>query len=228
MIMYLSIPLFGKVQARLDAVTGLTRENLTGVRVIRAFCREEEAVREFDASNAQLTKLNEFVGKLSALLNPVTYVLINIATVILINNAGMSDSKPITDYTSDHFEKIMKLNVGAAMNCIMPTVKIMKEQGGGCILNTSSMVSICGQPSGVAYPVSKSAVNGMTWSLARELGPSNIRVNAVAPGITKTDMVAALTKRNDRASDQCHPDEKSREPKHCQCLLSWQAIWQAM
>ena len=54
-IMYLSIPLFGKVQARLDAVTGLTRENLTGVRVIRAFCREEEAVREFDASNAQLT-----------------------------------------------------------------------------------------------------------------------------------------------------------------------------
>ena len=68
------------------------------------------------------------------------------------------------------------------------------EQGGGCILNTSSMVSICGQPSGVAYPVSKSAVNGMTWSLARELGPSNIRVNAVAPGITKTDMVAALPK----------------------------------
>ena len=88
-IMYLSIPLFGKVQGRLDTVTGLTRENLTGVRVIRAFCREEESVREFDESNAALTKLNEFVGKLSALLNPVTYVLINIATVILINNAGL-------------------------------------------------------------------------------------------------------------------------------------------
>lgn len=88
-IMYLSIPLFRKVQNRLDAVTGLTRENLTGVRVIRAFCREKEAVREFDESNYQLTKLNEFVGKLSALLNPVTYVLINIATVILINTAGI-------------------------------------------------------------------------------------------------------------------------------------------
>ena len=87
--MYLSIPLFGKVQERLDTVTGLTRENLTGVRVIRAFCREEESVREFDESNVALTKLNEFVGKLSALLNPVTYVLINIATVILINNAGL-------------------------------------------------------------------------------------------------------------------------------------------
>lgn len=81
---------------------------------------------------------------------------------ILVNNAGMSDSTPIDNYTAEHFEKIMSLNVSAAMNCIMPTVKIMKEQGGGCILNTSSMVSICGQPSGVAYPVSKSAVNGLT------------------------------------------------------------------
>lgn len=91
-IMYLSIPLFGSVQGKLDAVTGLTRENLTGVRVIRAFCREKEAVEEFDQSNLALTKLNEFVGRLSALLNPVTYVLINIATVILINNAGLQVS----------------------------------------------------------------------------------------------------------------------------------------
>ncbi len=111
---------------------------------------------------------------------------------ILVNNAGVSDSKKVEDYTSEHFANIMQLNVNAIMNTIIPAVKIMREQGGGCILNTSSMVSICGQPSGVAYPTSKSAVNGLTWSLARELGPSGIRVNAVAPGITKTDMVAAL------------------------------------
>lgn len=111
---------------------------------------------------------------------------------ILVNNAGVSDSTSIYDYSSEKFAKIMQLNVNAIMNGIIPIVPIMKEQGGGCILNTSSMVSICGQPSGVAYPASKSAVNGITWSLARELGPSNIRVNAVAPGITKTDMVAAL------------------------------------
>ena len=111
---------------------------------------------------------------------------------ILINNAGVSDSTPIDDYTSEKFAQIMQLNVNAIMNGILAVVKIMKEQGGGCILNTSSMVSICGQTSGVAYPTSKSAVNGITWSLARELGPSNIRVNAVAPGIIKTDMVAAL------------------------------------
>ena len=88
-IMFFSIPLFKKVQGKLDTVTGLTRENLTGVRVIRAFCREKEAVAEFDTRNQELTKLNLFVGKLSALLNPVTYVLINIATVILIQKAGV-------------------------------------------------------------------------------------------------------------------------------------------
>lgn len=78
-----------KGTGKLDTVTGLTRENLTGVRVIRAFCREKEAVAEFDTRNQELTKLNLFVGKLSALLNPVTYVLINIATVILIQKAGV-------------------------------------------------------------------------------------------------------------------------------------------
>ena len=73
-------------------------------------------------------------------------------------------------------------------------VPYMKENKGGVILNTSSMVSIYGQPSGVGYPASKFAVNGLTKSLSRELAPFNIRVNAVAPGITNTDMVAKLPK----------------------------------
>lgn len=89
LIMKLSIPLYSKSQSRLDNVTSLTRENLTGVRVIRAFNREERSVKEFRKSNDDLTKINLFVGKLSALLNPVTYVLINIATVILIKQSAV-------------------------------------------------------------------------------------------------------------------------------------------
>ena len=96
---------------------------------------------------------------------------------------------------------------------IQPTVKIMKEQGGGCIINTSSMVSISGQPGGVAYPTSKFAVNGMTLSLARELGPSNIRVNAVAPGITRTDMVAALPKEMIEPMTAAIPLRRIGEPE---------------
>ena len=112
---------------------------------------------------------------------------------ILVNNAGISDSTPIDNYTSERFDQVMQLNVNAVMNGVMPTVAVMKEQGGGVILNTSSMVSICGQPGGVAYPASKYAVNGLTWSMARELGPFNIRVNAVAPGFIATEMTDKLS-----------------------------------
>jgi len=111
---------------------------------------------------------------------------------IMVNNAGISARESLYDYKPEDFEKIMKLNVTAVFNCAQSAAKIMKEQGGGVILNTSSMVSIYGQPSGVGYPTSKFAVNGLTKSLARELGKDNIRVNAVAPGVTRTDMVAAL------------------------------------
>ena len=111
---------------------------------------------------------------------------------ILVNNAGVSQSTKLEDYQPEDFAGIMNLNVNALFNAIQPAVKIMRAQDGGVILNTSSMVSISGQPSGVGYPTSKFAVNGMTLSLARELGPSNIRVNGVAPGVTRTDMVAAL------------------------------------
>lgn len=111
---------------------------------------------------------------------------------ILVNNAGMSESTPFSDYTEETFNKVMDLNVKSVYNCSRAVVKQMKEQGSGVILNTSSMVSIYGQPAGMAYPTSKFAVNGMTLSLARELGPSGIRVNAVAPGITYTDMMKAV------------------------------------
>lgn len=111
---------------------------------------------------------------------------------ILVNNAGISQKGPMEDISPEDFGKIMALNVNALFHTSKAVAPIMKEQKGGVILNTSSMVSKYGQPSGVGYPTSKFAVNGFTLSLARELAPFNIRVNAVAPGITKTDMVAAL------------------------------------
>ena len=112
---------------------------------------------------------------------------------VLVNNAGVSSATPLEKYTEEEYEKVVDINIKAVYNCSKAVVEYMKENG-GCILNTSSMVSIYGQPSGVMYPASKYAVNGMTKSLARELGKYNIRVNAVAPGITETDMVKNLPK----------------------------------
>ena len=111
---------------------------------------------------------------------------------ILVNNAGISAREPLYQYDPAAFKNIMDLNVTAVFNGCRAVAPIMKAQGGGAIINTSSMVSIYGQPSGVGYPTSKFAVNGLTRSLARELGRDNIRVNAVAPGVTRTDMVANL------------------------------------
>ncbi len=113
---------------------------------------------------------------------------------ILVNNAGISESTPFMDYTQETFDKVMDLNVKGVFNATRAAAQCMVARGSGVILSTSSMVSISGQPSGFAYPASKFAVNGLTVSLARELGPKGIRVNAVAPGITETDMMKAVPK----------------------------------
>lgn len=113
---------------------------------------------------------------------------------VLVNNAGVSERTPFEEYTEETFEKVMDLNVKGVFNCTRAVVPYMVQQGGGAVVSTSSMVSIYGQPSGMAYPTSKFAVNGLTLSLARELGPKGIRVNAVAPGITETDMMKAVPK----------------------------------
>lgn len=88
-IMLASIPLFARVQEALDRLLGMTRENLTGVRVIRAFCKEQAEIDEFDRTNEALTSMNEHVGRLSALMNPATYLIINVATIFLIREGAV-------------------------------------------------------------------------------------------------------------------------------------------
>ena len=114
---------------------------------------------------------------------------------ILVNNAGVSESTPFTEYTEETFDRVMDLNVKGVFNATRAASECMVARGTGVILSTSSMVSISGQPSGLAYPASKFAVNGLTVSLARELGPKGIRVNAVAPGIIHTDMMKAVPEK---------------------------------
>ena len=113
---------------------------------------------------------------------------------ILVNNAGISESTPFEKYTEEVFNRVMDLNVKGVFNATKAASEFMIAERSGVILSTSSVVSIYGQSSGISYPVSKFAVNGFTISLARELGPKGIRVNAVAPGITETDMMKAVPK----------------------------------
>ena len=139
---------------------------------------------------------------------------------ILVNNAGVSESTPFAEYTEENFfNKVMDLNVKGVFHASRAVVESMIKRGGGVILSTSSMVSISGQPSGFAYPASKFAVNGLTVSLARELGPKGIRVNAVAPGIIETDMMRAVPKEVLDPMIAKNPSAPSgTSGGHCQCL----------
>ena len=110
---------------------------------------------------------------------------------ILANNAGIAQNIPLESYTDDDLEKIIDLNIKAVFICSKAAASLMKGKGGS-IINTSSVVSFYGQGLGSMYPASKAGVNGLTRALSRELGKDGIRVNAVAPGVTRTDMVAAL------------------------------------
>ncbi len=169
-----------------------------GAKVILFGSRQEtadKAVAELKAENAEweVFGMAPDLGDLQSVEQTVGNIIDKFQRIdILVNNAGISARESIYDYIEADFDKIMELNVKALFNCSKAVAPFMRDNGGGCIINTSSMVSIYGQASGCGYPASKSAVNGLTKSLARELGKDQIRVNAVAPGVTRTDMVAAL------------------------------------
>lgn len=143
-IMLVTIPLYRKVQAGLDQVMGLTRSNLTGVRVIRAFSREADSVSEFESKNEALTRLNEAVGRISALLNPITYILINIAAVILIKtgavqvNLGLlsqGDVVALYNYMAQMIVELVKLatliiTINRALACSDRVADVLDEQPG--------------------------------------------------------------------------------------------------
>ncbi len=117
-IMLISIPIYGRVQAKLDRVLGLTRENLKGARVVRAFVRERESIDEFTAANAELTRLQRFSGRVSALLNPLTLVIINLSILAIVylggvevnsGTLGKGDVIALYNYMSQILVELIKL-----------------------------------------------------------------------------------------------------------------------
>lgn len=195
------------LQGKVAVVTGGTRG--IGLAIVRTYLQNgakvclfgsrqetaDKAVAELVAENAnyQVMGLAPDLTDMAAVEKAFAAVNQAYGAIdILGNNAGISAREPLDNYTAEAFQNIMDLNVNAVFYCTKVAVEYMKKQGSGVVINTSSMVSLYGQPAGCGYPASKFALNGLTKSLARELGPHNIRVNAVAPGVIHTDMVDAL------------------------------------
>lgn len=154
-IMLISIPLYKKVQMRLDRVLGITRENLTGIRVIRAFNKEKEEIAEFDEGNERLTSTQLFVGRISGLMNPVTYIIINGALLILIQTGALQVNEGIitqgqvvalVNYMAQILTELIKL-----ANLIISITKAL-----ACAGRVSSVLETCSSqsfPQAVPAPV---------------------------------------------------------------------------
>ena len=132
---------------------------------------------------------------------------------VLINNAGIADYDPINWVEPARFRRILDVNVTGAYLCIRAALPAMLQQQSGAIVNTSSMWGLVGASCEAAYSASKAAVIGLTKALAKELGPSGIRVNAVAPGVIVTDMVNNVSPETLESLRQETPLEKLGAPE---------------
>ena len=140
---------------------------------------------------------------------------------ILINNAGISQEKMFIDLTDDDWDNMLKTNLTSAFYTIQEILPTMLHNKSGCIINISSIWGITGGSCETHYSVSKAGLDGLTKSLAKELGPSNIRVNSVAPGIIKTDMINNYTEEEIQNIKNQIPLEKIGMPEDIAKCVSW-------
>lgn len=140
---------------------------------------------------------------------------------VLINNAGIAQEKLFTDITDEDFDRMMKINLYSAFYTTQETVKHMLREHEGCIINISSIYALTGGSCEVHYSMTKAGLDGMTKSLARELGPSNIRVNSIAPGAIDTDMNSYLTDEDWKQVIQETPLKKVGYPIDITRCVKW-------
>ena len=135
------------------------------------------------------------VSKREEVKKLIAFALEKFKTIdVLINNAGISQIKLFTDITDEDWNNMMQTNLNSVFYCTQEVLPIMIQNKSGCIINISSIWGITGASCEVSYSVAKAGIDGMTKALAKELGPSNIRINSIAPGIIDTDMNKEYTK----------------------------------
>ena len=174
----------------------LSRENN---KVIACYNNSEEEAtilkEELEKENKKIDIIKGDISKREDCKKIVEYVINKYKKIdVLINNAGISTYNLFTDITDEEWNRTINTNLNSVFYMSQETVKYMIKQKEGSIINISSIWGIVGASCEVAYSVSKAGIDGMTKALAKELGPSNIRVNSIAPGLIDTDMNNDLTK----------------------------------
>ena len=140
---------------------------------------------------------------------------------VLINNAGIEEYKMFTDETDEDWNKVINTNLYSAFVMCQETIPNMVHNKKGCIINISSTWGIVGASLEVIYSISKAGLDGLTKALAKELGPSNIRVNSIAPGIIDTDMNKNLKEEDKNKIIEEIPLEKIGKPSDVAKCIEW-------
>lgn len=165
-----------------------------GNKVIANYLNSEDAAQSLKAECENIELYKADVSKRDDVVEMVNYVINKYGKIdVLINNAGISEFKLFTDITDDDWNRMITTNLYSVFCVSQEVTKNMIREQAGCIINISSIWGLVGGSCESHYSASKAGINGLTKALAKELGPSNIRVNAIAPGSIDTDMNKGLS-----------------------------------
>lgn len=199
---------------------------VNGYRVIANYNNSEEEAQklksQLEEKGIEIDLFKANISKRSEVVKLIEFAIEKYKRIdVLINNAGIAQEKLFTDITDEDFDKMMKINLYSAFYTTQEAVKYMLREHEGCIINISSIYALTGGSCEVHYSMAKAGLDGMTKSLARELGPSNIRVNSIAPGAIDTDMNSYLTDDDWKQIIQETPLQKVGYPIDITRCVKW-------
>ncbi|HIT71841.1 MAG TPA: SDR family NAD(P)-dependent oxidoreductase [Candidatus Scatovivens faecipullorum] len=199
---------------------------LDGYKVIANYNNSEKEAKdlqeELKNKNIKIDIFKADVSRKQEVENLVNFVIEKYNKIdVLINNAGIAEEKLFTDITEEDFDKMMKVNLYSVFYTTQEVVKNMLKLHNGIIINISSIYGLTGGSCEVHYSMAKAGIDGMTKALAKELGPSNIRINSIAPGAIDTDMNKNLTEEDWKVVEEETPLNKRGKPIDITRCVKW-------
>ena len=198
----------------------------SGIKIIAGYNQSEKEAKqlkeELKKQNIEIDIIKADISKRENAKKIIQYTIEKYKKIdILINNAGISEYKIFTEETDEDFHKIINTNLYSTFVMTQEAIPNMIQNKNGCIINISSIWGCIGASMEVLYSASKAGINGLTKALAKELGPSNIRVNAIAPGIINTKMNQKFTKQELEQIQEEIPLEKIGNPEDIAKCVKW-------